>query len=85
MTLNLELDPRTEAWIREEAARRGIESDAFALEVLKKSMPVSLQESKPLTVESFHKMLDELKKGSEHLPDIPTSSFTRESFYGDRG
>jgi hypothetical protein len=29
-------------------------------------------------------MLQSLRAGSENLPDMPTESFTRESFYEDR-
>jgi hypothetical protein len=37
-----------------------------------------------MTIEEFHKMLAEIAEGSEKLPNPPTSSFTRESFYEDR-
>jgi hypothetical protein len=36
------------------------------------------------TLEEFHAMLQALAEGSEKLPDLPTESFTRESFYEDR-
>jgi len=37
----------------------------------------------PMTVEEFHKMLDELAVGAEKLPSLPTSAFSRESIYED--
>jgi hypothetical protein len=37
-----------------------------------------------LTLEEFHAMLDVLAKGSEDPPNLPTESFTRESFHEDR-
>ena len=37
-----------------------------------------------LTLEGFHAMLNALSAGSEGLPNLPTESFTRESFYEDR-
>jgi hypothetical protein len=37
-----------------------------------------------LTKERFHAMLRALADGSERLPNLPTNSFTRESFYEDR-
>jgi hypothetical protein len=36
-----------------------------------------------MTVEEFHKMLDELAVGAEKLPNLPTSAFSRESIYAD--
>ena len=35
---------------------------------------------KILTVEEFHKMLQEIAEGSENLPQVPTSAFSRESY-----
>jgi len=37
-----------------------------------------------MTIEEFHRMLAAMAEGSEELPDLPTESFSRESFYGDR-
>jgi hypothetical protein len=37
-----------------------------------------------MTVEEFHRMLAAIAEGSEKLPDLPTESFSRESFYEDR-
>jgi hypothetical protein len=36
------------------------------------------------TVEEFHSMSKALAEGSETLPNLPTDSFSRESFYQDR-
>jgi hypothetical protein len=37
-----------------------------------------------LTVEEFRAMLQAMSAGSENLPNLPTETFTRESFYEDR-
>ena len=37
-----------------------------------------------MTIEEFHRMLAAMAEGSEELPDLPTESFSRESFYEDR-
>ena len=37
-----------------------------------------------LSVGELHAMLDAIAEGSEKLPKVPTSAFTRESFYEDR-
>ena len=36
-----------------------------------------------LTVQEFH-VMNEIAKGSENLPEMPTESFMRDSFYKDR-
>jgi hypothetical protein len=36
-----------------------------------------------MTIEEFHRMLAAIAEGSEKLPDLPTESFSRESFYED--
>jgi hypothetical protein len=40
--------------------------------------------TRTLTFEQFHAMLYALAEGAEHLPNLATESFTRESFYEDR-
>ena len=37
-----------------------------------------------MSVDEFHRMLAAIAEGSERLPDLPTESFSRESFYEDR-
>lgn len=37
-----------------------------------------------MTIDEFHRMLAAVAEGSENLPDLPTESFSRESFYEDR-
>ncbi|MGB8262092.1 MAG: hypothetical protein WCE75_17165 [Terracidiphilus sp.] len=84
MTLTLELDPELQAIYKAEADRRGVDPGAVALEVLRAHRPTPPPaESGRLTVEEFHKMLDELRAGLEDLPHLPDSALTREGIYGD--
>jgi hypothetical protein len=83
MTLTIELDPELQAVYTAEAARRGVEPESVALEVLRAYRPAPPVPEKQLTVDGFHKMLDELRAGLEHLPDLPDSALTREGIYGD--
>jgi len=83
MTLQLELDPELVAVYAAEAARRGVEPESLALEILRAHRPAPPTPEKKLTVEGFHKMLDELRAGLEHLPHLPDSALTREGIYGD--
>jgi hypothetical protein len=83
MTLTIELDSELVAAYAAEAARRGVETELLALEVLRAHRPAPPVPEKQLTVEEFHKMLDELRSGMEHLPHLPDSALTREGIYGD--
>jgi len=83
MTLTIELDPELVAVYAAEAARRGMEPESLALEILRAFRPAPSAPEKQLTVESFHKMLDELRAGLEDLPHLPDSALTREGIYGD--
>jgi hypothetical protein len=83
MTLTIELDSELVAVYTAEAARRGVEPESLALEILRANRPAPPTPEKKLTVEGFHKMLDELRAGLEHLPHLPDSALTREGIYGD--
>ena len=84
MTITLQLDPETEANLKAQAASHGVALEEFALKVLEDRAASRPNASKKLTKEGLHEMLKELAEGSENLPKLPTSSFTRESFYEDR-
>ncbi len=83
MTLTIELDPELVAVYAAEAARRGVEPESLALEILRAYRPAPPTPQKSLTVEEFHRMLDELAIGAENLPHLPDSALTREGIYGD--
>jgi len=83
MTLTIELDAELVAVYTAEAARRGVEPESLALEILRANRPAPLAPEKSLTVEGFHKMLDELAIGAENLPHLPDSALTREGIYVD--
>jgi len=84
MTIQLELDPETAARLKAQAERRGIAPEQYAGEFLRENLPPEPTGSGTLTREGLRAMLSEIGEGSENLPKLPTSSFTRESFYEDR-
>ena len=84
MTLQLELKPETEARLAAEAAQRGMAREAYASKLLDSMLMSPRTGTERLTVEEFHKMLAEISSGTENLPSLPTSAFSRESFYEDR-
>jgi len=82
MTLTIELDSELVAVFEAEAARRGVEPESLALEILRAHRPAPPAPQESLTVEEFHRMLDELAVGAENLPHLPDSALTREGIYG---
>jgi hypothetical protein len=84
MTIQIELSPETEAHLTVAAEARGVAPEEYAGSLLRDALASPASGSGRLTVEEFHSMLKELAEGSENLPNLPTESFTRESFYEDR-
>jgi hypothetical protein len=84
MTIQIELNPETEARLASEAQRLGVAPEAYAGALLQDALSPPSQESGRLTVQEVQAMLDGIAEGSEQLPKVATSSFSRESFYEDR-
>jgi hypothetical protein len=84
MTIQIELSPEAEARLAAEAKVRGIALEKYAGSLLDEALASSTTGSGKLSVDELHMMLRQIAEGSEKLPNLPTSSFTRESFYEDR-
>jgi hypothetical protein len=84
MTIQVELNPEVEARLLAGAKERGISVEKYAETLLRDAVALPSQPTGKLSVEELHAMLDAIAEGSEKLPNLPTSAFTRESFYEDR-
>ena len=86
MTIQLELNPELEARLTAEASERGMALETYVLKLVEGKSPDRAYATGTgrLTVEEFHRMLAEISQGSENLPSLPTSAFSRDSFYEDR-
>jgi hypothetical protein len=84
MTIRIELNPETEALLIAEARAKGLPLEKAAEELLKEVLAERSLSQGRMSVEEFHLMLADIAAGSERLPDLPTESFSRESFYEDR-
>ena len=84
MTIQIELDAETEARLAVKARAQGIALEKAAALVLEQAMASGFTPPGNLAVRDFHTMLALLAEGSEGLPNLPTESFTRESYYEDR-
>jgi hypothetical protein len=84
MTIQVELKPEIAARLKAEAHAQGISLERAAERLLQEALAARAPNSASLSVEEFHGMLEALARGSDALPNLPTESFTRESFYQDR-
>lgn len=83
MTIRVELNAETEARLKAEARTKGLPIEKMAEELLKEALTGRNPSSGQIGVEEFHRMLEAMAEGSGRLPDLPTESFSRESFYED--
>jgi hypothetical protein len=84
MTIRVELNAETEARLVAEARAQGLPVETIAERLLKEALAGSSLSRGRLSAEEFHRMLGAMAEGSEKLPDLPTQSFSRESFYENR-
>ena len=83
MTIRIDLSPETEARLLAEARAQGLPLEKVAERLLKDALIERSSSRGVISIEEFHQMLDAMAEGSERLPDLPTESFSRESFYED--
>jgi hypothetical protein len=83
MTILVELDPATEARLTAAADAHGLQVQEYAGALIREGLRAYTTGTGKLTPESLDKMLTAIAKGSEKLPKLPTSAFSRESLYED--
>ena len=83
MTIQVDLNPETEARLIAEARSQGVPLEKLAERLLKDALTGNFLPPGALTVDEFHAMLEAMAEGSEKLPNLTTESFSRESFYED--
>ena len=84
MTIQVELKPEVVARLTAEARAQGIPLEEAAERLLQEALAARIAQKENLSPEQFHAMLQAMAAGSEALPNLPTESFTRVSFYRDR-
>jgi len=85
MTIQVELKPEIAAQLAAEASAQGLPLEKVAERLLQEALASRSVLQGTLSVDQFHVMLKSLASGSETLPNLATQTFTRESFYEDRG
>ena len=84
MTIQLELNQEVVERLSAEANARGVGLEEYAETLLRAAIGNHEQPHRNLSIQELHAMLDAIAEGSDSLPKVPTSSFTRDSFYGER-
>ena len=84
MTIQVELKPETQARLAAEAEAHGVPVEQYAGSLLDEALALYPSGSGKLTLDELQTMLREIAEGSDKLPHVPTSAFSRESFYEDR-
>jgi len=83
VTIQIELDPETEASLKAQAEQRGIDPAQFAGEFLREVLPLYSPGSGRLLPGDVERMTKVMTAGSGNLPILPPEAFERESFYED--
>jgi len=83
MMIQIELSTETEMQLAVEAEARGMVPEAYAAALLLDAIEARSQPRGRLSVQDLRAMLSEMAEGSEALPKLPSTAFTRESFYRD--
>jgi hypothetical protein len=81
MRIQLQLSSELIERLSAEAKTRGIGLENYAETLLREAIATHAAPERQLSVEELHSMLSAIAEGSERLPKIRTSAFTRESFY----
>jgi hypothetical protein len=84
MIIQVELDSETQARLVAKARAEDMPPERVAARILEEAMASPFTAWPSLTTSDFRAMLASMAEGSERLPNLPTESFTRESFYEDR-
>lgn len=84
MVIKVEIGPEMEARLAAKAKAEGIAIEACAEKLLENAIAAETTSDGRLSPDELTRMLHAIAEGSGSLPQLPTSSFTRESFYEDR-
>jgi hypothetical protein len=84
MTIQIELNPEIMEQLTAEAEAHGIALEEYAERLLREAIANRAEPRGQISVAELHAMLNAIAEGSEKLPKVPTSAFTRESFYEER-
>jgi len=79
VTLQLQLDPAREAALKEKATERGVSPEQYVRGLVDEAVGTPYKPK--ASPEEMRAWLDSLAERAKDLPHLPTSAFSRESFY----
>jgi hypothetical protein len=80
MTLQLQLDPASEAALQEKATRRGVSPEQYVKALVDEDIHVP-SDSSQASAGGLDDLFAKLHEWGKGLPDLPDSAITRDSFY----
>ena len=81
MTIQIELNPEIMERLAAEAAAHGIALEEYTERLLREAIAPRAGPQGQISVAELQTILNAIAEGSEKLPKVPTSAFTRETFY----
>jgi hypothetical protein len=84
MTIQVELDPETQARLAAEASSRGMTVEDYAGKILRDHAPTYATGTGILKPGDLKRMTEELTRGAEARPVLPPEANNREFYYEDR-
>ncbi len=82
MTLNIDFEPRIEAWLKEQAIQRGLTPEDIVRTVMEAWLPAPIPHRFKSPQEQIA-ALDKIAKSFGEHPPLPDEAFDRDSIYKD--
>jgi hypothetical protein len=83
MTIQLELNSEMETQLAAEAEARGMDLEGYALLLLREAIETKPARRSRASQEEFRAFLDTLASKAPNVPQLRSSSFSREMIYGE--
>ena len=83
MAIHVELDPELEEHLAAEAQVRGLALEGYAQRLLQEAVASSPGRRSRASQEEFREFLDALASRAPNVPALRSSTFSRETIYGE--
>ncbi len=83
MAIQVELNPEIEARLAAEAQVRGLAMEKYAQRLLQEALASSTARRSRASQEEFRAFLDALASKAPNVPELRSSTFSRETIYGE--
>jgi hypothetical protein len=83
MAIQVELNPEVEAKLAAEAQIRGLALEGYAQRLLQEAVASSPERHSRASQEEFRAFLDAMASKAPNVPELRSSTFSREMIYGE--